>query len=1347
MKKDKLYTINRWNANIFWPGGDLDKGITDYGNTSDNPYRGISLSSDSFGSMVTNPGAKPFNPYSFVGSSYTGNTNGNYGYTVNGQNTVNVGSSEMTAAVNPNKSLLPSITDAAANAFQKVITNKDKPATVDNVQGEAPSFMDKYGGLIGTGVSMLADAIPTESKYKRGLWDAADPVYHLAGGKESGVGNALSDVGVGLTKAGLSTGNYWLAAAGAGAKIVGGLWNGAFGFDWNDDLINSIKDNTNKMNYAGSAFGQAKTSSDFFNAAGLMGNSRTFNNSDIGSSGWFRSNRKINNKANALRAQQSAAEAFQGGNMVQSARKIDKRMDDIARRNQFAYGGLFGNSSGSLGLMQQNAALSALQQQQPLLKKGIFGSMFAEGGYKPTTFIDSFSADPIGTIVNYRNQLDQQALAQQQAEAEARRAEEYAALQDRLSAIESQNQGLQAQLAAMPTTPLTVPEELMSTPLESTPVDVSSSATPVSSSYYSQALAGTRGKNKTWDYVEDQLRKSGKFNDIQLLGIKSNLERESGMQYNVIGDNGAAYGLGQWHGARQPKDKSLAGQTNLLLNSLSTFDRNHWVGKENYEGFMNARTPEEAHYYLAAGYERPKKSIIAKLKKESDESLKNLKAMGGNLFAEGGNIEIKHPGRLTELKERTGKTEAELWAEGKPEVRKMITFARNARKWQKAYGGFLNATGNLFPDGGLIKPKQRIENGLIYDERPRKGVSSSGYRHVEDPNSTYAVDEKGNVVDYSTRLPEFTLSVDNRNIQKKMADAYGGLGRSPKYHSTPLEQIEEGYNFFWPGKMKYAPYALGVTALNIPSLLSRLPEGIPYEELSPAIETAANAAFTLGPILSAEAGEALAEKENKKAYGGLLGNNNLFALGGNVHAYGADWTNGLTVIDTGDSHEANPLGGVQMGVDEQGVPNLVEEGETVYNDYVFSDRLKIPEFMYKELGLKQSKAKKEISFADASKEIAKESQQRPNDPISRKGLQASMAKLAQVQETLKAAQEAEQEQNSFALGGRIANVYKKGGDSNREYTTYTVQQTPTTPATPVTPTPNPAFGTLGTTPFTFGTPYSLEDAVKDKLYQPNLEVKPFDAPKTPLEEAWKYEDNSERVNPPLYPTWMRYIPAIGGGFAALTDSLGWTNKPDYTYADKLEAMANRAGYVPNIDYKPVGQYRRYNPMDIWYAKNFNDAQARATGRAITNSAAPIGTKMAGQLANNYVNQMSTAELYNKALAYNDALQNAVATFNRGTDMFNSQQDLAASEANARYRQMAWQYGLSGLAQAAAMRNAIDQRVGAARSANLTNFLTSLGNIGRENFAMNQINSDRSRHYYGTLSGTSGYKRDTKKKEG
>lgn len=63
----------------------------------------------------------------------------------------------------------------------------------------------------------------------------------------------------------------------------------------------------------------------------------------------------------------------------------------------------------------------------------------------------------------------------------------------------------------------------------------------------------------------------------------------------------------------------------------------------------------------------------------------------GSQFKNGGKIHIKpsHRGRLTELKKRTGKTEAELYKNGSAATRKMITFARNARKWKHGLGGNL----------------------------------------------------------------------------------------------------------------------------------------------------------------------------------------------------------------------------------------------------------------------------------------------------------------------------------------------------------------------------------------------------------------------------------------------------------------------------------------------------------------------------------------------------------------------------------------------------------------------------------------------------------------------------------
>lgn len=136
-------------------------------------------------------------------------------------------------------------------------------------------------------------------------------------------------------------------------------------------------------------------------------------------------------------------------------------------------------------------------------------------------------------------------------------------------------------------------------------------------------------------------------------------------------------------------------------------------------------------------------------------------------------------------------------------------------------------------------------------------------------------------------------------------------------------------------------------------------------------------------------------------------------FGGELNTQGADFTNGLLYINNGGSHESNPFEGVPIGIDEDGTPNLVEEGETIFNDYVFSNRLKIPDAIrskYKLRGIK------DMTFAEASKLMAKESEERPNDPISQRGLQALMMDLAMTQEGIRAEQP---DNNKFAMGSNL----------------------------------------------------------------------------------------------------------------------------------------------------------------------------------------------------------------------------------------------------------------------------------------------------------------------------------------
>lgn len=143
-------------------------------------------------------------------------------------------------------------------------------------------------------------------------------------------------------------------------------------------------------------------------------------------------------------------------------------------------------------------------------------------------------------------------------------------------------------------------------------------------------------------------------------------------------------------------------------------------------------------------------------------------------------------------------------------------------------------------------------------------------------------------------------------------------------------------------------------------------------------------------------------------------------FGGELQTQGAEFPGMMTYIDNGGTHEENPLGGVPVGVDPQGTPNLVEEGETIFNDYVFSNRLEVPKEAKKLLGLK---GKKKYTFAEASKYLNKEAEERPNDQISENGLEDSLAKLMGIQEIVKQ----NNEQNIMAEGGNIHIAENKKG--------------------------------------------------------------------------------------------------------------------------------------------------------------------------------------------------------------------------------------------------------------------------------------------------------------------------------
>ena len=127
---------------------------------------------------------------------------------------------------------------------------------------------------------------------------------------------------------------------------------------------------------------------------------------------------------------------------------------------------------------------------------------------------------------------------------------------------------------------------------------------------------------------------------------------------------------------------------------------------------------------------------------------------------------------------------------------------------------------------------------------------------------------------------------------------------------------------------------------------------------------------------------------------------NLLSLGGNLFNRGANYDSGLMLINEGGSHESNPNEGIQLGTDEQGNPNLVEQGEVVYKDYVFSNRLHLTEEELKKNFLPTSL--KNTTFAYAAEQIGKNLIETPTDNLERNKVESFLQRLANIQEAQRA---------------------------------------------------------------------------------------------------------------------------------------------------------------------------------------------------------------------------------------------------------------------------------------------------------------------------------------------------------
>lgn len=165
---------------------------------------------------------------------------------------------------------------------------------------------------------------------------------------------------------------------------------------------------------------------------------------------------------------------------------------------------------------------------------------------------------------------------------------------------------------------------------------------------------------------------------------------------------------------------------------------------------------------------------------------------------------------------------------------------------------------------------------------------------------------------------------------------------------------------------------------------------------------------------------AASNTQNKMFNNSLL---NLAAYGGPLFNHGGDWSNGLTFINEGDTHEQNPLGGVPVGVDQEGIPNLVEEGEIIWNDYVFSNRLKPTKKQLETIGFNPKY--EGMTFAKVVEKVQQESAENPLDKISTDTLNENLMYLMTMQEEIRMKKEAKK--NKFKCGG-VKNTFPNGGN-------------------------------------------------------------------------------------------------------------------------------------------------------------------------------------------------------------------------------------------------------------------------------------------------------------------------------
>jgi hypothetical protein len=1128
-KKNKLYTANKWNKPLFAQGIDREH---------QNVFDGFF--SSTLDTSLSEPGL------------LSGNSSGlDY---------------HVPQLFKPNVTMPTDWSDGlqsklAVQNSQNLVNGFGTEAAKNNpfssFKGSAGNKAAVGQALTGIGLEMTG-LIGRSEKNPRGLWDAADPVHYLAGGRESAVGNGLSDAGVGLFKTSAMSGNGLGMLAGAGLKVIGGLTNAAFGVKWNKDTINGIENHTNAMRTNAEGITGATTSDDFLNkTANLSTAALNFSKGDIGKDGWF--THKVGKKYRALKNTQATAQAYANHAITTGAENVDKNLDDSVFTNFAAFGGPLSitDNNNNMGAIDYNFMSDYLTSK----------NKSAEVKNKiPTNIFGSLASTPLFALGGGIH-------------------------------IKKSHRGLFTKEAK---------EHGMG-------VQEFASHVLANKDKYSPEVVkrANFARNATKFALGGDMQTNGSDFSNGLLHI----------------DAGGSHESSPYDGVQLGTDSQ--GKPNLVEEGETIFD--DYVFSKR----IKADAQTKKRFHVGKNADISYADLSKKLEKESAERPNDAISQAG-LEKQMHDLADEQERQKSEMQtEEAQKVFASLPPEQQRAIMQQVAMEEQQEQQQQ-----------------MEQPTEEI---------PQQAEQQSANEQIMQQPVEQPIAEEPQVNACGGKINKYDKGGD---MKKKIYNALGLYTDSDFDKWAADKKVDKITD--WENILKNKQFIDVLNGVN-PAIADAITNGYDFGNYIPSV----NKRYDLSGF-----SKVLDDYKASNVPGNTNGN---YAIDKNFN-YGKH--KNIKELETDPNYKA-------------------------YTDYMLGVINRAKGIRYKSNS--DDYSYKNIEWEDPNKKLSE-------DDYNALLTLADTANGTSINPDGTPVALFSDSDGYTSLADNAGDIFKKlryDGKAGRFHLTPTLTDRSNQVVNKVVNDDESIEEIYGNVPkdWTSAGNYSWQDDKSNYTYNY------YKRPVVSTDGTDNNEDNREEITPKHKNEKLRYAglfgPLVGLGMQAM--GIG---KPDYS---RMDAAVEAASGSPALaSYKPIGNYLTYNPMDIWYEQNRMDANSRATDRAILNNASPIGTKIAGLLANGYNSQIADGDLYRKALEYNDAKRQKVAEFNRGTDIYNADAFTKTSATNAEIANRQRQFRAQMQMDAARQRMAADAAWNQGIYGNVSGLFKGISDLGRENAQHNMI---------------------------